>query len=269
MSNNKQKGSITSVRQKKQHKKSPKVKAARHKHAYKNLASHKAVLQAIQYLKFAGIQSVCENKEPYRKLDPLSDNAITLRNTMRGMIGHHVFHMYLGAQYNMNSVGTSLGIGVPITTYITGTGNWSAIASVFDAYTLDHFAVHLTPIGASAGSTLVAFDPDNTTGVTPTSAVMMDYPHVKIFNPIPSGQTLLTAGDNPGFSTPMVFEHSIWPHVSNDDAESGNGSSTGWVDTAAPTNLLGELLVFNFSTATTTTIFQASVQSYCRFRLIH
>jgi len=97
---------------------------------------------------------------------------------------------------------------------------------------------------------------------------MMNYANVRVYNPTPAGPTNLAAGDNPGFSAPMCFSHTMWPHVPNTGPEVGT-STTGWTDTASPSQFLGEIMVFNAQTSSSSVIFQATYMFYARFRLIH
>jgi len=193
----------------------------------------------------------------------------SLRTAMRGAIGNQVFHMYMGTQVNWSSVSTVLGIGAAINSYITACGNWSSLASVFDAAILDSFELEISPYGSSAGPLLVAYDADNTTGISPSAATLLNYANCKAYAPSPGGPTALAAGDNPGYTRLSNFSHDLWPHVANNSLEVSATSTTGWFDTGNPTNCLGEVLAFNNSTSSSTVIYQVIVRVYMRFRLIH
>jgi len=159
----------------------------------------------------------------------MADNSISLTTTIRGMIGNQIFHMYLGTAASLTSVSTILGYTAAIGSIISGCGNWSSCAAIFDAFTVDAFTLELTPYAGSLDSTYIAYDADNTSSITPSKSVMTNYTNLKVYCPNPAGTSTLASGDNPGFQKPLTYHHEMWPHVPNNDTEIISASTDGLI----------------------------------------
>jgi len=184
-----------------------------------------------------------------------------LRNVARGMFGGDRTYEFYAASaertiFASNVIVGSISFVRDWYADLISSNNWTALAAIFDEFTILEAEYSFVPSSAgfnvaSPAPTYIAFDDDNV-GVAPTSAaVMLTYPNVKMFCPAVQGATLATEANSTGFH-PIKFRHSRPYPISPSPLVSG--PTTGWTTTAAPSNLLGEMIMWNTNVIGSTTL---------------
>jgi hypothetical protein len=189
-----------------------------------------------------------------------------LRSVVRGMFGgDRAYSFYLGSAERYVTAFSTVGVVNFIRTIsadLITAGNWSALASVFDEFTIRRIKYSFVPLSSgfnvtAPGPTYISFDDDGAPGAPTSAAAVTAYPNSKMFCPAIQGSTLATEANSTGFS-PIHFDHER-PYPVNTNGPAVLATSTGWVSTATPSNVLGDLMVYNSSCTSSS---NAAVYSY-------
>jgi len=229
----------------------------------------KTVLPAVQAL--MRLQFSSESK------DDLIAEVALLRGAIHGMFaGNRVYSFYLSHVGSFAATSTTgiLSINQNITTDIQGCGIWSALATIFDEFTLDVAHYNLVPTGngfntANPAPTIFAFDDDALSSTPAAYDTVAAYPSSRLFCPALQGATLSTESNSTGFY-PIRMAMIRQTRAPDNGPVTGNSTSSGWIDIGAPNNLLGTFIGFNNGVSITNGaivyIYQAVFE--CRFRFV-
>jgi hypothetical protein len=189
-----------------------------------------------------------------------------LKSVMRGMFsGDRVYTFYLGSTERYVTASSTLGVVNflrAMYTDLVTSSNWSALASIFDEFTVRRAEYSFVPLSSgfnvtAPGPSYIAFDDDGGPGAPTSASAVTAYPTCKMVCPAIQGSALATEANSTGFS-PIRFPH-IRPYPVDRDGPAVLATSTGWVSTSTPSNLLGDLLVYNSSCTSSS---NAAVYSY-------
>jgi hypothetical protein len=236
----------------------------------KKVKKHPQVLhiRSPQFLHALGILStrraLCDEKE-----------VDLMRNMARGMFdGDREYKFLIGGSGTVNANSTLGTISITQLMYseITSCANWTGLAAIFDEFAFLRVKHQFVPYSAgfntsSPQPTTIAYDDDGASSAPTSYNTVLAYPTARVFCPALQGATLATEANSTGFY-PLETHHTR-PYPLG-PGPVVNASTTGWVDIATPSDMLGNWIMYNASVSTSN---NATCYSYffryeCAFRCV-
>jgi len=188
--------------------------------------------------------------------------------------GDRPYNFYMANVGNITTFSTTGTIATVINFYtdISAADNWTALASIFDEFTYVRSNHQFSPFSnafniSNPDPTFTAFDDDGISAVPSSELQVTAYPTCKMMCPAIQGATLATEANSTGFY-PYRRDHARpYPHT---NSSVSNVQTTGWVDCASPSYLLGCLLMFNgaVSASSNTVAYRYMAQYEVAFRCV-
>jgi hypothetical protein len=186
------------------------------------------------------------------KESPTMDLVLSMRQMARGMFnGDKIYHFYLGSSSTINTLSTTGTLNSIVNFYadMENSGNWTALAGLFDEFAFVQVELSLVPSSpafnvSSPTPTIFAFDDDGLATGTLTYAILSSYPSSRFVCPAVQGSTLGTEANSTSMH-PYVMKHRRPYPLGTGPVV--NAPSTGWVDVGTPSNLLGSWIGYNMT----------------------
>jgi len=216
--------------------------------------------------------------QKYRTLVPsfseMKQEKSLLRQLARGLFdGDKVYDFYLGNYDTVTALSTT-GVISQLKSWSTamgGSGNWSALASLFDEFVLDEVHISLVPYSSGfnvsgPAATAIAFDDDSLSLAPSTYNSVVVYPTCKFICPAVQGATLATEANSTGMPAYKIVHRR--PYKVPNNSPTSNAQTTGWTDVGTPSNMLGQTLFYNnnVSTSSAAACYLILWQFHARFR---
>jgi hypothetical protein len=203
-------------------------------------------LQALQILSVR--KAICDEKE-----------VDVMRSMARGMFdGDREYEFLVGGSGTVTAASTLGYISFAQFLYseITSCANWTGLAAIFDEFAFLKVRHEFVPYSAgfNTGSpqpTTIAYDDDGVSSAPTSYNTVLAYPTAKVFCPALQGATLATEANSTGFHPFTTHHQRPYPLGPGPVV---NASTTGWVDIATPSDMLGSWIMYNGGVSTSSNV---------------